>query len=165
MQATIFEGNIKNITPKRIEKIIDDLELGWVVNIMQSLKWYYGDDPDKIVDKIDVQRLITELIIQTMDQYKRKGETTSLFSGGFRCGILKLPENKFEIEIEFIPVKFIIRNKSWSVQNRKLINGEVPPHSECPFRETICSLSKICEHKGIHEENPYSCSIARGLEV
>jgi hypothetical protein len=43
-----------------------------------------------------------------------------------------------------------------------LINGRIPPNTECPYRNR-CSVAKNndCNHKGIEHLIPFSCAIAR----
>jgi hypothetical protein len=45
-----------------------------------------------------------------------------------------------------------------------LVNGRVPAHTICPFRE-ICEIKLTCNHLGLNHAIDYSCGVARGFEI
>lgn len=48
----------------------------------------------------------------------------------------------------------------------KLVEGKIPPHTECPFAKEceIKSMGK-CWHKGVEHNVYFSCGAARGFDI
>jgi hypothetical protein len=48
----------------------------------------------------------------------------------------------------------------------KLIDGRIPPHTECPFRNR-CGFAEnnTCHHKGVEHVVAYSCGAARAYDL
>jgi len=45
----------------------------------------------------------------------------------------------------------------------KLIDGQIPSHTECPFKKE-CTLT-FCQHKGIEHKTNFSCGFARLFDI
>lgn len=46
--------------------------------------------------------------------------------------------------------------------NTKLINGRIPPHTPCPYKNQCGdSYNGNCNHKGVEHSVAYSCGYAR----
>jgi hypothetical protein len=46
-----------------------------------------------------------------------------------------------------------------------LVNGKIPPHTECPFKEECSKTYSDCRHTGINHDLPYSCGYARLFNI
>lgn len=46
----------------------------------------------------------------------------------------------------------------------KLINGNIPAHTICPFKGE-CNLASNCHHQGEKHPVPFSCAAARGFDL
>lgn len=42
----------------------------------------------------------------------------------------------------------------------KLIDGRIPPKTECPFKDR-CNQASVCKHNGIEHTCAFSCGLAR----
>lgn len=46
------------------------------------------------------------------------------------------------------------------------VDGCIPAFTECPYRKECGDYAKeCCQHKGTKHEVPFSCGLARGLEI
>lgn len=47
-----------------------------------------------------------------------------------------------------------------------LINGCIPPHTECPWKsECLAAKKHSCHHTGKRHEVSFSCALARGFDL
>lgn len=47
----------------------------------------------------------------------------------------------------------------------KLIDGCIPAHQECPYKDECPMGNNLCQHKGVEHTVPFSCAIARSFEI
>lgn len=48
----------------------------------------------------------------------------------------------------------------------QLVEGRIPPHTECPFRERCeIAMANECHHKGREHTVAFSCASARGFDL
>lgn len=47
----------------------------------------------------------------------------------------------------------------------KLVNGRIPPHTICPFREQCGSADGKCYHTGLDHTKEFSCGYARAFDL
>lgn len=52
---------------------------------------------------------------------------------------------------------------SEKIKDGGLVDGKIPPHTPCPFRDK-CGAG-ICYHKGTEHTVAFSCAFARGFAM
>lgn len=44
-------------------------------------------------------------------------------------------------------------------------DGCIPVRTVCPYKKECGDYVNFCNHKGVNHTVPYSCALARGLEI
>lgn len=52
------------------------------------------------------------------------------------------------------------------MERSKLVKGKIPPHTECPYRETCSKPGRdLCNHLGKDHTVEFSCGLARAFDI
>jgi len=105
-----FKSNLEGLTIEKINDVVEKLNLSIPLKIMRDIKWFYGDNFNKIVEMIDIRKCIIENFNCSLESALKYKRTSSSFSGGFECQIVIADGMVDSLVVTFIPVMLTIHH-------------------------------------------------------